>query len=249
MEICQIGEHATAYIYEELADYQTIVVWIAGATRDFLLDTFCGPDSMIPIQTRCRQSQENHSLLVLNTHAHWDHYWGNCSFKGYDILSHELCRTQMAQLWEEQIQLHGKYCMGNVEKCLPNITFREKMYFPEDGIEIFHSPGHTIDSISVFDHREKILYVGDNLEKPIIHVEDSDITSYIQTLKNYLEYHPKRIVAGHTLALTEEDVTAAIQYLEGLAEDKVFAWETAFQEKIHQENRRITHPEINGKGS
>ena len=49
------------------------------------------------------------------------------------------------------------YIMGEVEMCLPNLVFENAIYFPDDKIRIFHTPGHPIDSISVFDEEEKVL--------------------------------------------------------------------------------------------
>lgn len=236
MEIRQLSKRATAYIYDELEGFMTCVILIECENKAFLIDTFCGPESMRTILSQMHDELRDKKVIVINTHGHWDHIWGNCSFKNSDIISHELCRAYMDQSWEEQIRSNEKYLMGNVEKCLPNITFREKMIYHQEGIEIFYSPGHTRDSISVFDHREKILYAGDNLEKPIVHVDDGDVRSYIETLKNYLDYKAEKIVAGHTLFITREDVIGTIGYLEALLAGKEMKFETSYMEVTHKNN-------------
>lgn len=112
---------------------------------------------------------------------------------------------------------------------MPNNTFKKDIIFHEEGIEIFYSPGHTIDSISIFDYNERVLYVGDNLEKPIIYVESEDIFTYMSTLERYLRYKPKKIVAGHTLNIKEGDVTSTIDYLKKISEGKDFNFESEYE--------------------
>ena len=211
MNIQSISHDATVYIYDSIESYLTNVFFIEHESKIFIIDTFCGSGSMEPILNRVNNNCVNKQVVVINTHFHWDHVWGNCSFKEKNIISHEMCRNLLDKLWEVQINKNKKYIIGIAEKCLPNITFKEKIMFNDEGIELFHSPGHTADSISIFDHNEKVLYVGDNLEKPIIYVENADITTYINTLRNYLNYNPKKIVAGHTLDLTKQDIFQTIE--------------------------------------
>lgn len=243
MEIKTIGHNAAAYIYDSIEDYITSVFFIERESKIFIIDTFCGSHSMIPIIERIKNNSNEKEVVVINTHSHWDHFWGNCSFRENDIISHELCRKLMDQSWEAQINENRKYISGLAEKHLPNITFTEKLIFHNEGIELFYSPGHTIDSISVFDHNESILYAGDNLEKPIVHVEDADILTYINTLEKYLSYKPRKIVASHTLNLTQEDIFDTIQYLKDLATGKEINFQSEHMKKIHDQNLRIVNKE------
>lgn len=236
MNIQSISHDATVYIYDSIESYLTNVFFIEHESKIFIIDTFCGSESMEPILNRVNNNCGNKKVVVINTHFHWDHVWGNCSFKEKDIISHEMCRDLLDQLWEVQINKNKKYITGIAEKCLPNITFKEKIMFHNEGIELFHSPGHTEDSISIFDHNEKVLYVGDNLEKPIIYVENADIATYINTLRNYLNYNPRKIVAGHTLDLTKQDIFQTIEYLKGLSTGKKMYFKSEYMRKIHEQN-------------
>lgn len=236
MNILPISSNAVVYTYDSIEDYVTNVFVIEASSKVFIIDTFCGSKSMEPILNRINTSSKNKEIIVINTHFHWDHVWGNISFRGNDIISHEICRKLLDEQWEMQVESNKQYIEGRVEKCLPNITFKEKLIFHGEGIELFYSPGHTVDSISIFDYNERVLYVGDNLEKPIIYVESEDITTYIKTLKNYLTYKPKKIVAGHTLDLKEDDIFNTIEYLEGLSEGKKFSFQSDYERKIHHQN-------------
>ncbi|AGK97210.1 MBL fold metallo-hydrolase [Clostridium pasteurianum] len=237
----KISKNCDVFIYNELKEYTTNIFLIEKKSKIFLIDTFCGSESMIPIKKILADKYNSKEVIVINTHFHWDHVWGNSSFKKNIIISHKLCREILNEHWEEQFKKNENYILGSVEKSLPNLTFKGSINFPDEGIEIFYSPGHTVDSISIFDYDEKILYVGDNLEKPIIYVEHKDIDTYIQTLNAYLGYKFTKIMAGHTLNLTEKDIYETIKYLNDLKNGNKFEFESKYMRKIHQQNYRFIH--------
>lgn len=241
MENIKISKSCNVFIYNDVETYTTNVFLIEKKSKIFLIDTFCGPESMVPIKKILADKYDSKEVIVINTHFHWDHVWGNSSFKKNIIISHKLCRELLDKYWEEQFNKNEKYILGSVEKSLPNLTFKESINFHDEKIEIFYSPGHTVDSISIFDHDEKILYVGDNLEKPIIYVENNDIETYIKTLKKYLDYKPKKIMAGHTLDLVEKDIHETIKYLNDLKNGNRLQFETEYMRKIHMENYYMIH--------
>lgn len=241
MEKQKISKNCNVFTYNELETYTTNVFLIEKGSKIFLIDTFCGSNSMEPIKRMLKDKYKDKEAIIVNTHFHWDHVWGNSSFKNNTIISHELCRDLLNKHWEEQLNENKKYIFGNVEKVLPNLTFKECINFPEEGIEIFYSPGHTVDSISIFDHDKKILYVGDNLEKPIIYVEHNDVDTYIQTLNTYLTYKSTKIMAGHTLNLTEKDIYETIKYLDDLKNENKFEAKSEYMRKVHQQNYRFIH--------
>lgn len=240
MKINLLNQYTTAYTYDNIDNYLTSVFLIE-KEKFYLIDTFCGSKSMMPIQERIAHSKIKKEVVVINTHFHWDHVWGNCSFSESNIISHEKCRDLMDEMWDAQLGKNSKYISGQVEKQLPNMTFNDKIQFIQDGIELFYSPGHTEDSISIFDHEAGILYVGDNLEKPIVYVENSDLNAYINTLKKYLAYRPKRIIASHTLEITQEDLFQTIGYLENLLQGKEMTFDSEYENNIHQENLIFYH--------
>ncbi|MDH7564760.1 MAG: hypothetical protein QHH24_07815, partial [Candidatus Bathyarchaeota archaeon] len=63
--------------------------------------------------------------------------------------------------------------------------------------EFYYTPGHTVDSCSCFDHADRVLFVGDNVELPIPYVNELNFASYVATLEEYLERNAEFIVSGH----------------------------------------------------
>lgn len=238
MDYHKISSQATVFTFDNIASYLTHVYLIEKPSRYYLLDTYCGIDSIMSALSASYISQAK-EMVVINSHFHWDHVWGNCAFKDKIIISHELCRESLDQFWEPQLEKNGEHQTGRVEKTLPNWTFTDRIMLHDDDLEIFHSPGHTQDSISIFDHQERILYVGDNLEKPIIYVESDDLQTYIHTLENYLTYEPQKIVSGHSLDLTEADIVETIKYLQALQAGEEVRFQGEYEKSIHEQNLQV----------
>lgn len=233
----KISNRSTAYIFDDLGDIDTFVYLIETEKRIFVVDTFCGSLSMKPILGDLEKMRKKRAMIV-NTHFHWDHVWGNCAFTE-EVISHVKCRAYLDRCWEEDLKAHKNHIRGRAKKRLPTITFNERICFPEEGIEFFYSPGHTDDSISLFDHEEKILYVGDNLEKPLVYVEDNDLVRYINTLKKYIELKPKTMMAGHSMEITSRDILDTIDYLRRLEAGEEMVFATECERTTHESNKRV----------
>ena len=133
--------------------------FILGEKRNYLIDTGLGENSVAPVIQYIGETKK--PLVVINTHVHWDHVWGNHVFADNLIISHKICREELDKTWDEAFEQNKQFADGIVKKSLPNLTFEDSLYFADDGIYLFHAPGHTSNCISIYDEAEKILYVGD----------------------------------------------------------------------------------------
>jgi len=152
------------------------------------------------------QSNGN-QLIVINTHHHWDHVWGNHAFTECTIISHQLCRERIAAKWDKMMARNGRFAAGNVVKNLQNLVFEDMLFFPDDKMRLFYTPGHTVDSISVLDEEEGILNVGDNMGDTMDEIVPSLETekgSHIKTLSRYKEMDVRACVSGHNKVLNNE---------------------------------------------
>lgn len=174
MEVIKYGKRTTIVTFDELVNYKTSVFIIECPKRIYIIDTFGGTKSMNEVM-KIINNYANKQIIVINTHSHWDHVWGNSVFKDEIIISCELTKKYIIENWNKEYSKNKKNIQGEAIQTLPNLTFEGKISFEEDGIQIFQTPGHTKDSISIYDRIENTLIVGDNLEKPIIYVENEDI--------------------------------------------------------------------------
>ncbi|MDF1618861.1 MBL fold metallo-hydrolase, partial [Petrocella sp. FN5] len=230
----KLNKNTTAFTFDDLEGFDTSIYVIEKEERVYVVDTFCGPEAMFPI-IKTFPSMNTKEVVVINTHFHWDHIWGNGAFKDKKIISHRMCKSLIRDQWHKQVSRNEKYQMGNVQMVLPNITFEDRLEW-EDGILLFHSPGHTTDSISLFDYESGLLIAGDNLEEPLIYVEAQDLETYIATLVNYKSLNPKKITASHTLHIEKHMLDETIVYLKTLKSGKPMTFKNENKQNIHMTN-------------
>ncbi len=177
---------------------------LLGRRNNFLVDTGLGPACIAHILPYLKASPN--PLIVVNTHFHYDHVWGNCFFKNSTILSSPLCRQRTDLHWGTALQDFYKTEYGTVEKCLPNLVFEGELFFPEDNIYIFSSPGHSADGISLLDQEDGVLNAGDNvgdtMQKPVPFLENP--TDYLATLKKYQRLPFDTCISGHNHITNKE---------------------------------------------
>ena len=137
---------------------------ILGKYNNFIIDTGTGESNVRAILEYI--GNDSKPIIGINTHAHWDHVFGNSALKGMTIVSHVLCREIMDKNWDADVKAllegNAEFVDPELHKHLPNMVFESSLSFPEDGISIFHTPGHSDDGISIYDAVDKTLYVGDN---------------------------------------------------------------------------------------
>jgi glyoxylase-like metal-dependent hydrolase (beta-lactamase superfamily II) len=117
-------------------------------------------------------------LLVINTHADWDHAWGNQLFAGANapypapIIAHVACAARFdlpeTRALLEQFQLEQPAIFGDVLLTKPTLTFTEELTI--DGgdltLHLFYTPGHTADHIAIYIPEISTLFAGDAAELP-----------------------------------------------------------------------------------
>lgn len=235
----KVGSRGTLFVYDDLDGLPTTVYLIDGPSHWFVIDTFLGPESMRPVRKFIDRRRPAKPVVVLNTHYHWDHVWGNCAFLNATIASHRLTKERMLAHGHEELVAYGQYRKGEVYTVMPQLLFEERQAFEEDGVEFFHSPGHTEDSSSCYDRVDKVLLVGDNVELPLPYLYWNDLGRYQETLKNYVAMDAKRIIAGHCPKVTKEAIDVNMEYLREFMAGNTKWYETGEGKSTHAQNVEV----------
>nr|MDO8083916.1 MBL fold metallo-hydrolase [Candidatus Sigynarchaeum springense] len=237
----RIGGRCIVFSFDDLVDASpTNVLVIIGSRHVFVCDTFLGPDSMAIVADEIRKNHSNNPWIVFNSHADWDHHWGNCYFKNAAIVSQETTRDIIKAIGKQELLTFKEHARGEVIITPPNEVFLGRLRFPNEGIEFVHTPGHTMDSSSCIDLVDKILYAGDNLEMPIPYLTTPDLDSYIETLNDYLGLDIEHVVPGHGTVVASKDlITQNLAYLESLKKGEVVAVDSPRWKATHDQNARI----------
>jgi glyoxylase-like metal-dependent hydrolase (beta-lactamase superfamily II) len=206
METTELGSRGMAFEFKE--PYPHNVYVINGKETVFVCDTACGPDSMVPVQNHIQTIDAvDKRVIVFNSHFHYDHIWGNCSFPEAMIISHRRCREDIPVHHAEAVEKYKDHMAGKAELVLPNVVFDDRLEFVEEGVVFYHSPGHTADSSTCLDIVDKVLFVGDNVEAPVPYLYEYNIDVYIKTLEDYLAKDWAYMIAGHDPILTDRELT------------------------------------------
>lgn len=203
MIVQKIGTRSTLFTFG-VTEWNLNLHLIEAEKYNYIIDTGLGSDSVKPVIQHIKNKKP---IIVINTHHHWDHVWGNWVFKDSLIVSHSLCREITERKWDEMIKKNNRYIVGEVRMLLPGLTFNRDLKFEEDGIRLVFTPGHTEDSISVFDEWDKVLNAGDNIgdtPEEIVPSLECPKEEYIKTLKIYENMNFISCVSGHNAVMSQD---------------------------------------------
>ena len=197
MEINYLSRRHVIFTSNRHNDWVLHMHLIKGQKHNFIIDTGFGPKD---VEAILEEGGLDKPYILINTHYHWDHIWGNCAVKGFPIIAHKLCPALIDNYFDSDYNRNSQYAHGIVNKQNPTILFEKELYFAEDKIRIIHTPGHTIDSISIFDEEEKVLNAADNIGdtgNPFVPQLDCSREIYLQTLLLYKSLDFEKCVCAH----------------------------------------------------
>jgi len=221
MLVHRIGTRGYLFIFDfgDTGTDTTNVYVIEGNRHRFIVDTFLGPQAMSAVKSHLCKS--NRPVIVVNTHSHFDHFWGNCAFPQAVIVGHTLCKQGIEKPGQlDYLIKHADLQQGQVAIVGPNVTFEKRLVFEEDEIELFHSPGHTRDSISCIDRKDQVLLIGDNVGLPIPSIYPGvQVNEFIETLETYQALALPTVVSSHYSEIENDLIASNLAYLRRLAAD------------------------------
>jgi glyoxylase-like metal-dependent hydrolase (beta-lactamase superfamily II) len=180
-------------------------------TQRFLVvvDTMGTPELATEIMQSLQRVRQGRHMVVINTHADWDHCWGNSVFADIEgryaapIIGHARTRTRMqsqaardtlAQKQAEEARF------ATVKLAPPTVTFSETLCL--DGgdltLELIPTPGHTEDHIAVWIPKIRLLLAGDAAEFPFPLVHHAhDLPVLRASLEKISALAPAMVVPCH----------------------------------------------------
>lgn len=195
-----------------------------------LIDTLATPAAAAAVLDYLRPRLANRRLLVVNTHADWDHCWGNAIFDGpaarwpAPIIGHQRCRARLtsatARLELAQRQADAPARFGAVRLVPPSLTFGRSLTI--DGgdltLALLHTPGHQPDHLAVWLPEVRLLLAGDTAEAPFPSVAGpAGIPALRASLRRLAALAPAMLLACHAPGVTSPSLLAAnAAYLDAL---------------------------------
>jgi glyoxylase-like metal-dependent hydrolase (beta-lactamase superfamily II) len=144
-----------------------------------LIDPALLPDEIEDIAAFCEQSQLEVETVVL-THHHWDHVLGAARFPAAHVVAHqayvaqtvldlERTRSSVRRFYEAE----GVAFSAPFDPPMPSQTVEHivGLMVGDFRVQLFHTPGHARDHLSVYDAESAFLWAGDlvsDLEIPFV---------------------------------------------------------------------------------
>ena len=120
-----------------------------------VLDTMLCPADVAGMMSFVSDELQGRIVLCVDSHADWDHAWGNAYFTGErsaPIIAHDYCRTRLQSREEADglAEFQQNYALfRDVRLVPPTVTFAQNMtiHGGDLTIELKSAPGHHPDQI------------------------------------------------------------------------------------------------------
>ena len=187
-----------------------------------VLDTMLGPADVSVMMQAVQSELEGRAVLCVDSHADWDHAWGNAYFTGIHaapIIGHEHCRTrlQSAEARAELAEFQQRYSIfSDVRLVPPTITFSERLAIQGGDltIDLLTAPGHHLDQIVAWIPELRLLLAFDAVERPLPIIDGVEgVPHMFRTLGRLIELQPERVLCSHGNATSPQLVKENLAYL------------------------------------
>lgn len=211
-------EMATAYL-------------VIGNSKALLIDTGMGFNDLNSLV----KGLTDLPILVVNTHGHCDHVWGNFQFEEayisdedknlYEGSYSKNMRKDSMERFKNMIP--SSVSSEDIEKWI-NISACKTLPIQQGDLidlggrvlQVIETPGHTKGSIVLLDEKEKILFAGDSIIGRLwMHLEEAaSLNTYLKSIEGLRQYCHKfeKIYHGHT---KHNEESYDVSFIEEVIED------------------------------
>jgi glyoxylase-like metal-dependent hydrolase (beta-lactamase superfamily II) len=169
--------------------------------------------------------------ILLNSHRHLDHVWGNDRMSKARILTHPLERIAMQDAlkiaaisgWEEIMDEDifkeaGQLGMLSERFLKPwridgEINDGQIIDCGNTKIEVLLTPGHTSGHCSFLFPEEDLIFMADiclTEVGPWYGEDEADIDDFVESINKILALKPARIITGHRQEIIDQDIPAKL---------------------------------------
>lgn len=166
-----------------------------------VIDTLPFPEETTQLRNYVVQNLHIPVRLVINTHYHADHTWGNYIFSGAKVISHSVCRQLLVEKGAPALETAKSQnpTYKNVKLKLPEVTFDQGEIVIRVGkktLRLFNFPGHCDGAIAVLIEEDRILFTGDTV-MAIPYIVDGNLDDSINSMKQVRKMGLENLVQGH----------------------------------------------------
>jgi glyoxylase-like metal-dependent hydrolase (beta-lactamase superfamily II) len=216
-------------IYEPHQSEEVISYLVLGANKGVLFDTGMGISNIKKVVEHLTKLP----ISVINSHTHNDHVGDNCRFTDIYGMDTEFTRTNAKGSREDaQAEIAPGEICGDLPAGFDAGSYTTKPFqisrWLHDGdkidlggriLQVIATPGHTPDSIALFDAKNGLLFTGDTFYPgPIfLYRAETDLDAYVTSVEKLAKLVPRLhlLLPAHNVPVADPHylprVVAAIQ--------------------------------------
>jgi cyclase len=189
-----------------------VVVYPDGAV---VIDTLAFPFETSEIKDFVEKRLNARVRYLIYTHYHADHTNGAYLFPEAQVIAHQLCRTRLDTIGRRGLA-HAKEQspeLAGTEVVLPSLMLEEgrlNLHLAKKTLQLFRTPGHSPDSISVLLKEDRILFAGDMM-MPLPHFVDGDPDELARSLQSVPGMNLENVVQGHGELVLRGEIDDAVR--------------------------------------
>jgi glyoxylase-like metal-dependent hydrolase (beta-lactamase superfamily II) len=201
---------------------------VVGAEGVALIDTRSSHRQADEIRRDLRALTSQPVTTVINTHGHWDHFFGNHPFRPAPIWGHVKCVAMIERTGERQREKLRRSIPEMADEAAEVVIDPPDRVFEADAIvdvggrslELRHlGRGHTDNDIVVLVHDAGVLFAGDLIENGAPpYFGDAYPIDWPATAERLLEVAPAVVVPGHGAVADPAFVAAQLEDLRAIAD-------------------------------
>ena len=189
-----------------------------------VIDTLAFPAETLGIKEFLEVQLGARVRYVINTHYHADHTNGTCLFPGAEVIGHRLCRERLDTFGRRGLARAQEQSpeLANLAVVLPETLLTHgslQLHLGKKTLQLFPTPGHSPDSISVLLKEDRILFAADMM-MPLPHIVDGDLDDLAASLRSIPAMGLENVVQGHGEVVLRGEIDDAVRsnlkYLDNL---------------------------------
>lgn len=226
MEFEEINE--TVFLFTDKSFYDVVAGALVLPNKLVMIDSGINLVKMKEFRSWVENKTGKKFEILIPTHFHGDHTYGNQIFNDCKIYSTEIHLEYMKMLQEwltednlerEKTRLEDPKALDGLKITLPNEIFEQQIVLVDDDVEIIvkHTGGHTSDSTYIYCPNYKVLFTGDNLfvnSYPYGGHSSCNPDIWIDVYKEFLSLNVEKIIPGHGTVTDKEYVKKSLEIFE-----------------------------------
>ncbi|GHG84110.1 MBL fold metallo-hydrolase [Streptomyces griseocarneus] len=229
-QLTEVAEHVHAYVQPDGGWCVNNAGVVVSDGEALLIDTAATETRAHALREAVKGVNPAAPRMLVNTHSHGDHTFGNFVFPEAVVIGHRRTRDEVLQIGLHLTTLWPDVCWGDVELTPPQVTFDDRLTLHVGSVraELMHlGPAHTTNDTVVWMPDQRVLFTGDLVMSgatPFCPM--GSVSGSIEAVRALRKLGPEVVVAGHGPVAGPELLDSTEGYflmLQRLAKDGVAA--------------------------